>query len=528
MMRNILQATVVALATAPVALGHTWIEQLRNINDQGDYVGEYGYPRGMIAKTDPGYDGTSMNWELPGSNTQGRVFINESTPLCHPSQRKQAQSNDKYPRLQAVPGGFIAMRYMENGHVTLPDNQKGKPEKGGTIFIYGTTEPKEDATLATVLRWDQDGQGGDKSGKLLAMSDFDDGRCYEVNSSPTSLDRQKSDPNFALGQVVEGAPGNYPLFCETSVQLPKTAELGKPYTFYWVWQWNTAPGADPGLPAGKDEYYTTCMDVDVASADVALAAEAESKFGLGQQDAMSVAVSDYASRTALMTDVIKGEVGPIFSSKSTGAPSATGGAPYLNSTMPAPTAIPTLTGRPGASPTLSPSDGNVVIVTDTVYITVTEPAATAPPASAVTSRAAHNSIRHKSGSKFRRFRPPSQLNLAPNDLELYNVRNDGWCLITLALILISFTNAVPFNSAPATKLTSIPYAKAVVAATVFHHITTGIGAYQHYKLETHYNTSMAIGVWGNVWLTLTGLATLGLLQSEVGSRDVEDVARKGR
>ncbi|KAF1846368.1 uncharacterized protein K460DRAFT_367169 [Cucurbitaria berberidis CBS 394.84] len=126
------------------------------------------------------------------------------------------------------------------------------------------------------------------------------------------------------------------------------------------------------------------------------------------------------------------------------------------------------------------------------------------------------------------FRPPSQLNLTPNDLELYNVRNDGWCLITLALILISFTNAVPFNSAPATKLTSIPYAKAVVAATVFHHVTTGIGAYQHYRLATHYNTSMAIGVWGNVWLTFTGLVTLVLLQSDAGKHSVEEVTKKAR
>ncbi|KAH9861072.1 hypothetical protein IAQ61_010808 [Plenodomus lingam] len=135
------------------------------------------------------------------------------------------------------------------------------------------------------------------------------------------------------------------------------------------------------------------------------------------------------------------------------------------------------------------------------------------------------------------FRPPSQLNLMPNDLELYNIRNDGWCLVTLALILISLTNAVPFaspsstNSATATATanrspSSVIYAKAVVAATIFHHITTGIGAYQHYKLDTHYNTSMSIGVWGNVWLTFTGLLTWMLLQSEKGEEDVERVARK--
>jgi mannan endo-1,6-alpha-mannosidase len=56
--------------------------------------------------------------------------------------------------------------------------------------------------------------------------------------------------------------------------------------------------------------------------------------------------------------------------------------------------------------------------------------------------------------------------------------------------------------------------------------TTGIGAYQHYKLPSHYNTSMSIGVWGNVWLTLTGLLTLAMLQSDAGNKDVEEVTKK--
>jgi hypothetical protein len=140
---------VAALAVAPFASGHTWIEQLRNVNDKGQYVGEYGYPRGMVSKTDAGFDGFAMNFEIPAY--QGRLFINESTALCHPKQTKQVQSSDKYPRLQAVPGGFIAMRYMENGHITKPENQKGKPAKAGTIFVYGTTEPKQDEKLVNVL-----------------------------------------------------------------------------------------------------------------------------------------------------------------------------------------------------------------------------------------------------------------------------------------------------------------------------------------------------------------------------------------
>ncbi|CBX91459.1 hypothetical protein IAQ61_010805 [Plenodomus lingam] len=440
-MPNIVKATLAALAVAPLVLGHTWIEQMRNVNDKGEYVGQYGYSRGMVSKTDPEFTGTSMNWELPAG--QGKLFIDETTPLCHTAQRKQVQSSEKYPRLQATPGGYIAMRYQENGHVTKPGNQKGKPEKGGTVFVYGTAEPDENETLLNVLQWTQDGQGGNKKGALITMNDFDDGRCYETD--PTNAiwqERSKAIPNFAMGQVVEGAPGNYPLACETNVQLPQTAALDKPYTFYWVWQWNTAPGIDPGLPKGKDEYYTTCIDVDVTSPDVALAAEASQKYAVGQQDAMSKAVSDYNKRTALMTDVVKGEVGPIFSGSPSGSPSGTpaptgapspvspsvpantpaptggassppplapsppvvpsisSGAPFLNSTQPAPTKIPTLSQRPGPAPTSLPPSGSFVTITDIVMVTVTETSGPAVTPRAIDSSATY-SARHPHGAKFR-------------------------------------------------------------------------------------------------------------------------------
>jgi hypothetical protein len=409
-MTRIAQAIVAALAIAPVTMGHTWIEQLRNVNDKGQYVGEYGYPRGMVSKTDPGFTGLSMNFEIPAY--QGKIFINEDTALCHPSQTKSVQSSNKYPRLQAVPGGFVAMRYMENGHITLPENQKGKPEKAGTVFVYGTTEPKEDEKLANVLRWTQDGKGGDARGTLLTTNNFDDERCYESNGTPENKERSKAVPNYAMGQASNG-PGNYPLFCETNVQLPKTAAVGKPYTFYWVWQWNTAPGGiDPTYPKGKDEYYSTCIDVDVTSANVALAAAAKPKFALGQQDAMSVAVAAFASRTAIMTDALKGEVGPIFSGQQTPAPSAPGGTSPQKPSAPAPSpqvpalsskppkasgqpAKPTITRRPGTAPSSKPVGGPVVTITDTVFVTRTTPAATKSPAAGVTSKRTVTSVKSK-------------------------------------------------------------------------------------------------------------------------------------
>lgn len=419
-MSRVLQTIVAALAIVPVAQGHTWIEQLRNVNDKGQYVGEYGYPRGMVAKTDPGFNGFSMNYEIPaGTGPPGdNVFIRNDTILCHKDQRQQKQSSNKYPRLQAVPGGFIAMRYMENGHVTKPENQKGKPEHAGTVFVYGTTQPKEDEKLVDVLHWTQDGKGGDGRGTLIATNNYDDGRCYETNETPEYQQRAKKVPNYAMGQGDDG-PGTMPLFCETNVQLPKTADLGKPYTMYWVWQWNTAPGIDPTYTKGKDEYYTTCIDVDVASADVALAADAEPKFALGQQDAMAKAVPDFASRTAAMTDPLKGEVGPIFgggnqtsapSAPAAGAPSqapaptpapAPSQAPAPSSPAPplsgqppqasGPAVVPTLTQRPGAAPSSPPDGENVVTVTDTVFVTMTASETGAPPSTMVTSKRAVSS-----------------------------------------------------------------------------------------------------------------------------------------
>jgi hypothetical protein len=303
------------LGSIPTVTGHSWIEQLRAIGEQGEYVGEYGYPRGMYSKTDPGFDGDRMNWQVPSVTEKTYPFISENSPLCHTSQTKQNQSSDKYPRLQITPGGFFAMRYAENGHITLPTIRKGKPEKSGTIYIYGTTEPKEDEKLADVLQWTQDGQGGDKRGKILAMNQFDDGRCYELNPNSTSKERQKATPNYAMGQKSDG-PGNFPLYCESNAAIPKDAATGKPYTVYWVWQWFSYPGQDPGLPSGQDEYYTTCMDIDVV--EVMKQNATQARYALGQQDAMSKAVSDYRSRKAILTDAIAFEMGPVFNSSGTG------------------------------------------------------------------------------------------------------------------------------------------------------------------------------------------------------------------
>ena len=341
-----------------------------------------------LAAGDPGFDGGPvMQQLLPDPTLEKTPFISELSMLCKESQRQPKQT-EKYPRLQSKPGSWVALRYLENGHVTLldaaPNNQK--PKKGGTVFVYGTTDPKPEEKLVDVLRWTKNGNGGDKRGKLLAANDFDDGRCAQVNPSTLSSSRMAATADSDNAEIP----------CETNVHLPKNLTVGQPYTLYWVWQWNTEAGKFPGLPIGKDEYYTTCMDidmVDVVKADVAKT----NMYPVPQQDRLETAVSDWKHRKALYTDAIKAEVGPYFSGGSTtsGAPPPTGipsassvTQTTLATSMVLPSnngsdggSIPTLTKRPGRpKPSNKPSSGTSdeaeVTVTDIVYITVTAPSIT--------------------------------------------------------------------------------------------------------------------------------------------------------
>jgi hypothetical protein len=347
-MHNIRTTFFWALAAAvPVTLGHTWGEQLRNINDKGEYVGAYGYMRGYRVRGGPDFNEDALAQRMPASNENGKIFITADQLLCHENQREQKQASEKFPRLQTAPSNFVAIRYQENGHITTADTNVGKPEKGGTVYVYGTTDPKTDEKLVDVLQWTQDGKGGDSRGVLLAMNDYDDGRCYLNNETPIAQERKIADPAYMAGTPHSG-PTNSVMYCETDVKLPDTIEQGKPYTLYWVWQWPTLPGKNDGLPNGKDEYYSTCIDVDVASPNVAMAAEDTSqlaKFAMLQQDAVSTAVSDWASRTALFSDLpVKREMGPVFSSLPNGG--SGGNTPAPTSEAPKPTTTVVYTPAP--------------------------------------------------------------------------------------------------------------------------------------------------------------------------------------
>lgn len=84
-------------------------------------------------------------------------------------------------------------------------------------------------------------------------------------------------------------------------------------------------------------------------------------------------------------------------------------------------------------------------------------------------------------------------------------------------MLLVMSDAVPLPgkligssfTLPASEKGKKPYARAMILLTIFHHITTGIGSFQHWRLPSHRTVAMDIGVWGNVGLTLLGIVALG-------------------
>ena len=271
-------------------LTHAWNEQLTVISN-GVFTGSNGYPRGYVSRSDPGFDDNMMTYLLPPLASE-RTRVNDLDFLCAPTQRTANQTTN-FPRLNVSPGAYIAMKYLENGHVTLPQTQPGKPKAGGTVYVFGTSQPSNSEVLVDVLQWTSDGTGGDQRGKLLTAQNFDDNRCYQINDGSISTIRQNQFPDPIPGQ----SGSTHEQWCETDLLVPADLQTDSTYTIYWVWQWPTEPGV-PGLPSGKDEYYTTCSDLDITASVL----QDSPLNPLLQQDPQSNAVPDFQSRTAYTTN----------------------------------------------------------------------------------------------------------------------------------------------------------------------------------------------------------------------------------
>lgn len=315
-------------ALASAASAHTWVEQLNVIAQNGTMVGAPGFPRGNVKRGSPGFgDPAMVNLLPPNPRPPNQIF--NSDLMCKDTQTTQTQS-DGSPRLQAAAGANVALRYQENGHVTLPQGQPGKPENRGTVYVYGTTQPQADDKFLSIHRvWTADGQGGDKRGFLLSTRDFDDAQCYQVNGGEISTIRQKT---FAhTSNSLMGAD----LWCQQDIQIPATAPTGQPYTLYWVWDWPTMPGTE-GFPEGKQEIYTTCMDVDIIQGTDTQQKAVGASFVQGQDLGNAAVAADFAD--IANPTAVTGQSIPF--SAASGTPSATDNSGKQSTAAPASTAQP--------------------------------------------------------------------------------------------------------------------------------------------------------------------------------------------
>ena len=274
------QAICFLIFVQTYVLSHTWVEQL-SIIDNRRFVGNHGYPRNYIPRTEPNFL-SKMVYLLP-SHDSGRLSVDTTDLLCAPDQRK-AQQSPGFPRLEISPGSYFAIKYLENGHVSLPDNVPGKPRNGGVVYVFATSKAYEDEKLVDVLQWSANGEGGDKRGFLLTAQPFDDGRCYQINDGRISQYRQIMYPNAKEHSTLSNEQ-----WCETDVLLPSDLKKNSILTLYWIWRWPTASEI-ANLPFEKDEYYTSCLDLDIVTENNV---NYTSAYSLEQQDPQLYAVAGY-------------------------------------------------------------------------------------------------------------------------------------------------------------------------------------------------------------------------------------------
>jgi hypothetical protein len=255
-------AVICLSASFSTIIAHTWVEELRLVASNGTFVGAPGYMRGYAGRTQ-GVDPDAQNVYIlpPNGRPTGNAIL--STDLICKSTQQIGVQAPGYPTLTAAPQDQIALTYYENGHVTIPKTQNGKPAGRGTVFVYGTKSPANTDTYIGIHRvWNTEGTGGDKRGKLIAVQPFDDGRCLQAqpvsSESPINLQRKQAI-NY---------PDSTELPCQTDVQIPDDAGTSGTYTLYWVWEWPTLYSNGAVM---TNESYTSCMDISLTSNPVASA-----------------------------------------------------------------------------------------------------------------------------------------------------------------------------------------------------------------------------------------------------------------
>ncbi|PHH69055.1 hypothetical protein CDD82_103 [Ophiocordyceps australis] len=220
------RATILlALAAAPASISaHSWIESAVKVQPNGSFTGPEGFPRGYVPRGTPAFSDLHAQHLIPDAGVYNGNEVLNKFPQ---------DPNAPYPMLSARPGDKVAILHLENGHVSLPQAQANKPLNRGNVYLYGTSQPKEQEKLFDVhLVWNREGTGGDGRGRLLATRNYDDGQCYQDNHQAIAQERVSK-------LAADGAKIEKELKCQSIITIPNDAKPNSIYTVYWYWDWPT-------------------------------------------------------------------------------------------------------------------------------------------------------------------------------------------------------------------------------------------------------------------------------------------------
>ncbi|KAI5851535.1 hypothetical protein DFP73DRAFT_628976 [Morchella snyderi] len=239
--------TIIATLATSVQC-HSWVQSLevigpiqnvsRALRDPTTPHPGLGYIRAYPARVD-----------ALASNT---ILFPDTAFACMPQQRTQTQ-DAAFVRLKASPGDIVQGNYTENGHVSLPAVTQ---LSSGTVYWYGTSQPKVDEKLADVMEWTSDCTGGDGRGCLLSTAPFDDGTCIEKFNDPAG---RTPEGILRHQQSPDGLP------CASTFTIPKNVKVDSLYTVYWAWDYSEHLGPENPDPKVAKEWYSSCMDIEVVA-----------------------------------------------------------------------------------------------------------------------------------------------------------------------------------------------------------------------------------------------------------------------
>lgn len=224
----------------------------------------------LVSRTNPAFTDIGNTHLLP---PPPGTSIQDSDLMCKPTQSQGNQTDG--PSLVVTSGSRIALRYLENGHITQPREcpQEIGPDQvvackpnSGQVFVYATTNPlQEENFLAIHEQWTPNGLGGDQRGFLLAVAPFDDSRCFQFDPTGQSEISHNRNLEFGPGTTVTEAPNRW---CQIIVTL--TDQNGVAFTpdtvltLYWVWDWpSTVIRYPEAVSTTLNETYTSCMDIRI-------------------------------------------------------------------------------------------------------------------------------------------------------------------------------------------------------------------------------------------------------------------------